>query len=207
MSDNEEPITYEPMAPPEADSAGGEDAVEAGLGMDDSGDDDLAALLAKRQHARPNRWTWALIGLLVLAIGFTLGALVQQQFGSSGTPTTFTPGQFRPGSPSGSADGGDVAPPQGITVGTVKLVDGENLYVEDQSGATVKVKVPSTASVTASQDVPLSSLDPGTTVIIRGETDADGIITADSVTEGGLPGGMSAPTGTSNGSQRTDGGS
>jgi hypothetical protein len=42
-------------------------------------DDDLKALLAKRQHAKPNRWTWILLGLIAVALGFAMGACAQRQ--------------------------------------------------------------------------------------------------------------------------------
>lgn len=42
-------------------------------------DDDLKALLAKRQHAKPNRWTWILLGLIAVALGFAMGACTQRQ--------------------------------------------------------------------------------------------------------------------------------
>ena len=45
-------------------------------------DDDLKALLAKRQHAKPNRWTWILLGLIAVALGFAMGACTQRQLTS-----------------------------------------------------------------------------------------------------------------------------
>ena len=41
-------------------------------------DDDLRALLARRQHAKPNRTTWILLALLAVAIGFVLGSCTQR---------------------------------------------------------------------------------------------------------------------------------
>lgn len=198
MSDNESPLPLEPMDRPDAGPADPPgDPVEPGSS---AGDDDLAALLARREKARPNRWTWALVGLLLVAVGFVGGAVVQKSFGSSSTTRSGFAGGFpsggftRSGETAGGTasetDAGGLAPPAGVTFGTVKLVDGTNLYVEDRSGQTIKVQVPDTATVTAPREVPLSDFAAGTTVVIRGEAAADGVITATSVSEGGGGGGL-----------------
>ena len=80
-----------------------------------------------------------------------------------------------------------------MTVGTVKLVDKQNLYVTTTAGETVKVSVPDTVTVTAQQEIALADLATGSTVIIRGTAATDGTVTAESVSEGSLPGGP-APT-------------
>jgi hypothetical protein len=123
-----------------------------------SADDDLASLLLKREHARPNRVTWALLTLLVLAIGFAGGALAYDRFGpaasgsSGGLPDFSAIGGFPgglPGAPGSTASGsstsggasgggnGNGGAPAGFTAGTVKLVDGDHLYLTDATGATV----------------------------------------------------------------------
>lgn len=45
---------------------------------DEPDDDDLTTLLAKRQHAKPNKATWILLVLIAVAIGFTFGACVSR---------------------------------------------------------------------------------------------------------------------------------
>lgn len=50
----------------------------------DADNDHLAELLRKREHAKPNRWTWALLGVLVLAVGFLGGAFVGKRTSDSG---------------------------------------------------------------------------------------------------------------------------
>ena len=44
-------------------------------------EENLTTLLAKREHARPNRITWALLTLLVLMVGFMGGAVASRTFG------------------------------------------------------------------------------------------------------------------------------
>ncbi|MBK9739673.1 MAG: hypothetical protein IPO93_09175 [Actinobacteria bacterium] len=158
----------------------------------DATDDDLATLLRRREHARPNRLTWVLLTLLVLMVGFVGGAFASQKWGGSSSTATGFPG-LPEGMPAGFAVSG-AGPgaaaqgmPAGMTIGTVKLVDGQRLYVTDASGATVIVTVPKTATVTSQTDVPLSDLATGDSVVVRGETADDGTVTATSVSEGALP--------------------
>jgi hypothetical protein len=184
--------------------------------MSDDNDENLATLLAKREHAKPNRATWVLLTLIVLAVGFVGGAFAQSTWGAStsstsglpdfaamggtfpgaagssstasaGTGTTGATGNQQGGFPGGQGGFGG----GGMTFGTIASVDGNTLTVTDSSGKTITVAVPSSATVTANQEVSLAELAAGDTVIVRGETGDDGTITATSVTEGagGFPGG------------------
>ncbi len=180
MSEQSPFVTYEDTSPADADEPGTHEAES----------DDLATLLQRREHARPTRLTWVLLTLLVLTAGFIGGAFAGQRLGNStssgnsgftmpaGMPTSFPSGALFPG-----AAGGGAAPSG--TTGTVKLVDGRNLYLTDSSGNTVKVIVPSTVTVTSQQAVDLADLAAGATVLVDGETGADGTVTATSVAEGG----------------------
>ena len=159
--------------------------------MSDRNDDDLSALLAKREHAKPNRLTWVLITVLVLLVGFVGGALANQKFGSSSGTSGFpSTGAFPAmGTFPGAGAAGTA------TIGTVKLVDGTSLYVTTTNGETVKVKVPPTVKVTAQQAVPLSELASGSTVIVHGDTGTDGTVTATTVSEASLPNTQDTTTG------------
>ena len=171
--------------------------------MSDTTDDDLATLLAKREHARPNRLTWVLLVLLVLAVGFAGGAFVEKRnaSSSSGLPDFAGGGAF----PGGAAPGGGIVATAGaVTTGTVKLVDGTSLYITDADGNTVKVVVPETVPVTTQSQTSLSDLSAGSTVIIRGETGDDGTVTATSVSEGAVPDTASTTTPTSSPSPQGD---
>jgi hypothetical protein len=165
----------------------------------DTSEDDLASLLRRREHARPNRATYVLVTMLVLTVGFIGGAVAMQKFGPTSTSST---GAF-PGMPSDLAGifptgGGMPGAVGGMTAGTVKLVDGRNIYLTTAAGETVKVIVPETASVTSEEEVDLAELASGSTVVVRGETADDGTVTATSVAEGSLPAGLpGAAAGTS----------
>jgi hypothetical protein len=163
--------------------------------------DDLATLLARREHARPNRLTWVLLVLVVLTVGFIGGAFIEKRNASSGTAPNFAAlrgggGFAGAGGAGGAAPGGQgaAAAPAGTTTGTVKLVDGQNLYVTDAAGNTVKVIVPDTASITSQVDASLTDLTAGTTVVINGEPGADGTVTATSVSEDATPTTVATPS-------------
>lgn len=160
--------------------------------------DDLATLLARREHAKPNPLTWALLAFLVLSVGLIGGAFAHKQFGSSGTSSVpdFASlmagggppsGANFPGSGTGNGTGGEA------TIGTVTLVDGTNLYVTDSNGNTIMIVVPATASVTSQEEVALYELTAGTSVLVRGATADDGTVTATSVAQTAP---RSTPTGT-----------
>ena len=174
--------------------------------------DDLAALLAKRERAKPNRWTYLLGVGLVLVIGVVAGAWIGRTTaptsgpsfpaggfpgfrpgaggaGGAGFPGAGFPGAGFPGAGfggPGETGGSATAGSSGgsATSGTVKLIDGQNLYITDASGATVKVKVGATATVTSQSPSTLADIPVGATVTISGSTGPDGTITAQSVTQG-----------------------
>lgn len=173
---------------------------EPQIAEQDESDDDLATLLQRREHARPNRLTWVLLTVLVLGVGFIGGAYASERWGTStsngggafgGLPDGVPAGMLAgfAGAPAGAGAGAatstatDTAQSAGTTNGIVKLVDGRKLYVTDANGATVIVTVPKTATVTASSDVALADLSAGASVVIQGEIGVDGGVTATSVAQ------------------------
>lgn len=176
-------------------------------------DDDLKAMLAKRQHAKPNKATWVLLVLLILAIGFTLGSCMQRAAnsvgggaaqprfpggGPSGAPGTDSveviadPEQPAIASdPAGAIGGRPGGRPGDLTIGTVESINGSTMTITTPDGQTITVEVPEGTSVTSSVEVPLEDLPIGGDVVVRGTIEADGTVTADSVTEAaaGFPGG------------------
>ncbi len=84
----------------------------------------------------------------------------------------------------------------GTTIGTVKLVDGANVYVTDSSGNTVKLTTDADTTISVSSDGTTADLAPGDTVIAQGETNDDGTVAATSISTGtGFPGGGGAAGG------------
>ena len=151
-------------------------------------DDDLKELLAKRQHAKPNKATWILLALITIGLGFVMGACTQKQVSSfsersdrsevASDPADATGGQ-PPAFPGGDA-----------TVGTVESLSANSLTIVTRDGRTVEVTVSDETPVTSSVEVPLSELPIGASVIVRGPTADDGSVIAESISEGaGFPGG------------------
>lgn len=181
--------------------------------------DDLAELLAKRERAKPNRWTWVLIGALVLAVGFIGGAFVGKQASSGGDrqlPDFAASGGLPGGMPGASGESGDGGTDGstgsnqqggglpaggmggfgGMTMGTIASVGDGTLVVTDQSGNEVTVTVGDDTSITKQAEISLQDLAVGTMIVVRGETDDDGNVTAQSISEGGgFGGGMGMPGG------------
>ena len=191
------------------------DAVNKEMDMSESttpvSNDDLAELLRKREHAKPNRWTWVLIGALILAVGFLGGAFVGKQSGGGGgaampdfSASGGFPGQSGDGT-NGSSDGTTAGGGQmpaggpggfgGMTFGEITSVGDGSLTITDQSGNEVTVTVGDDTSITRQADISLGDLAVGTTVVVRGETGDDGNVTAQSISEGGGFGGMGMPGG------------
>jgi len=76
------------------------------------------------------------------------------------------------------------------TFGTVKLVDGKNVYVSDAQGNVVKVATTATTKITTSQAASITKLKPSTTVIVQGTKAADGTLTATSISQSAAGGGL-----------------
>lgn len=76
----------------------------------------------------------------------------------------------------------------GATTGTVKLVDGNTIYVTNSSGNIVKITTGSSTTVSIAKSGTVSQIQPGQTVTVKGTTDSSGNVTASSVSEGGSTG-------------------
>ncbi|MEE4546660.1 hypothetical protein V2S66_32435 [Streptomyces sp. V4-01] len=114
-------------------------------------------------------------------------------FGAGGTRTGAGAGTGTgagTGAAAGGAAGSGGAGGSGVTIGTVKLVDGDTLYVTDASGAIVKVTTGSSTKVTEAKAGKVADLQPGQSVTIRGSQSASGDIAATTVTEGAAAGGF-----------------
>ncbi|MCF8543576.1 MAG: hypothetical protein K9G24_10890, partial [Candidatus Nanopelagicales bacterium] len=174
-----------------------------------SNDDDLKELLAKRQHAKPNKATWILLALITIGLGFAMGACTQKQVSSfserSDRPDSSEQSErSEPSEQSGRSEQPEIAsdpagaiggqppgfPGGDATVGTVESLSENSLTIVTRDGRTVEVTVSDETPVTSSVEVPLSELPVGASVIVRGPTADDGSVIAESISEGaGLPGG------------------
>ena len=103
--------------------------------------------------------TRVLLVLLVLGVGFLGGALVdrwQRPSSSSTSSLSSLISQFRRGAAGGSGAGGAAGGAalgfpgrrRGATIGTVKLVDGNTVYIQDTAGDDIQVTTSPTTQVT-----------------------------------------------------------
>ena len=70
----------------------------------------------------------------------------------------------------------------------MKLIDGTNVYIQDNQGNAIKVTTAAGVVVNVSKVGTIADLKPGDTVIVQGTTDADGNVAATSITAGGAGG-------------------
>jgi len=77
----------------------------------------------------------------------------------------------------------------GATFGTVKLIDGTNVYVADASGNITKVATNAQSAITITSTGTAKNIKPGDTVVVTGPTGADGTITATAIRDAGAGGG------------------
>lgn len=182
------------------------DLLNAPVGMDD----DLAhALAARPQRSKLPGLTAFLVAAVLVAGGFVGGVITQKHEGGTsagGGNTAALAAAFRnrgagagattgtgAGTGSGAATGagglGAAAGGSGSTVGTVKLVDGNKIYLTTTDGATVVVDTGPTTTIKVTKSGVPADLPPGTTVVVQGTTGADGVVKATTVTQGGGAGG------------------
>jgi hypothetical protein len=155
-------------------------------------DQSLLADLRKTRITTP--FTRVLLVLIVLSVGFLGGALVDrwQRPSSSSSSLASALSQFRAGRGGRGGSGGSGAAGLGggaaaffgggagggATIGTVKLVDGSNVYVQDTAGDDIKVTTSPSTQVTVSKPGKVSDLAPGTSVIVLGQASSDGTTVA-----------------------------
>jgi hypothetical protein len=131
-----------------------------------------------------------LVSTGLIVAGFLGGLLVQKNFGATATTATAFPGAaaggngFGQGASAGAGGpgGATASSGSGATTGTVKLVDGNTVYLTTASGATVTVKVSDSTALLLSQAAALKDLPAGAAITVQGTTAADGSITATTVT-------------------------
>ncbi|HEX4490672.1 MAG TPA: hypothetical protein VH914_05640 [Acidimicrobiia bacterium] len=166
---------------------------------------ELPAPVERSRRARLNVATATLAALVIAAGAFYAGVRVEKSHAKSSSTSNLaaafsrlagarggatgarTGGTAGAGGAAGGA-GGAGAAGAGVTVGTVKLVDGDNVYVTDTSGGITKVHVDSSATISVTAAGKVADVKPGDTVIVRGAAGSDGTVAATSVTDSGTGG-------------------
>ncbi|HET9666628.1 MAG TPA: hypothetical protein VFP09_07730 [Desertimonas sp.] len=141
-------------------------------------------------------WTVAFAALVLAGLGFVAGIQMEKRQGDSAANVALPRG-FSPvlsGGPSGQVPAAGPRAGGDATIGEVKLVDGDTVYVTTADGTTVKVTTTPDSEVTTMADGTVADLDVGDTVIVQGETSDDGTVAASRISEaGGLGGGTTNP--------------
>jgi hypothetical protein len=176
-------------------------------------DGDLTVALARRPRVRLPSLTMTLLIAAVAGLGFLGGTLTGTHLGASSSPAAsafrnFTGGAAgnptsaagARGSGAGSTSssgfagrGGGLFSGAGGTFGTVKLVDGNVVYVQTATGDIVQVTTSASTKVTISSPGQVKDLLPGETVIVEGTKAANGSVAATSISQPSLGTGGGSP--------------
>jgi hypothetical protein len=141
-----------------------------------------------RPRRRLHTLTWVLVALVIAGLGFLGGIITQKHVGGTSSTSATTTGAAarfanRTGANAGgTAGGGGGGFGGGATVGTVTLVDGKNVYVTTTNGNVVKVVTNGGSQLSKTDTATIKDIAPGSTVVVRGTTNADGTVTATTLT-------------------------
>jgi hypothetical protein len=142
--------------------------------------DDLREELAVQPARTTSKVTLALGAGVVLVAGILIGIQAQSMTApAGGPPPQAAAATQRP------MGGGGQRPTGAGTTGTVEKVEDGKLYVKTQDGATVTVTTTDGTTVQISKPGKVADLEPGTSVVVRGQQGADGAVTATSISQGG----------------------
>jgi len=169
--------------------------------------DDEMPEFQPRPRRRAHRLTFVLAALAVAAAGFYGGVLTQKHEDHGKTSTSSASNAlaaFAARRAGATATGGAAANTGGTgaggggafgnrTTGTVKFVDGTNVYITDANGNVIKVATSPASSITKLDTGTTKDIAPGQTVSVSGPAGADGTVTATSLTV--IPAGTSGGLG------------
>ncbi|MDX6739289.1 hypothetical protein [Actinocorallia sp. A-T 12471] len=152
---------------------------------------DLDADLAPRPARRKPTPAVFLVAGIVAVAGFIGGVQAHKTWGGSDAATGGAPSAS--GQRQGGFGGGGGGGLGGVTSGTVTKVKDGVITLKTSDGGTVEVKTGDDTEITLSESGTAADLESGASVVVRGETGDDGVVTATSVSEGsgasGFPGG------------------
>jgi len=161
------------------------------LARDDAGDSDEEWVSQTTHGIRLGVPAAALLALVLVAGGFWGGAALQKSHGGSTSTLAGVAARFRSAAGGVGATGtagvaasrfGGLFASTAGTVGTISVLDGNTLYVEDTAtGSLVKVTLTKSTTITRTADAAAIDLRPGDTVTVQGATGSSGAVTATSV--------------------------
>ncbi len=137
-----------------------------------------------------------LLAVLLVALGFIGGALVEKGQSSSSSAASTQGSALATrlralggsrgalGGTSSSSGAGAASGFTRPTVGTVSYLEGSTLYVTNAEGNTVKVTTSAATGVTKNSKASISQIHPGESVTITGQSGSGGAISAEAITVG-----------------------
>jgi hypothetical protein len=148
-----------------------------------------------RRRGKIDKWTRilgvAVVLLLVFNIGVRMGHSSRPKAaapaGGAGAPGAGTgagaagAGAGAPGAGSGAAGGEGAAKP--AASGTVKVIDGNSIYVNQADGTTKRVEADESTRFTRTEPATLRDIQPGDRLTVEGSTRPDGTVNATRVSD------------------------
>jgi hypothetical protein len=147
---------------------------------------------ARRRLRTPSTRT-VLASLILVAAGFSGGVLEARHQGVTSTSSAVrapTTGNTTTRTATGTSTAAG-----GSTFGTVKIVDGDTIYLTTADGSVVKVTTSKSTKLQVSSAGSASDLATGATVVVQGTTDASGNLTATSISQSSTGAAGSTPAG------------
>jgi hypothetical protein len=149
----------------------------------------LVTELRRRRAITPI--TRGLLAIVIVGGAFLGGILVQKSQTKASAASTLPAGlpasiaaRFGGGTSTTVAGAGSGATGGATsTFGTIKLVDGKNIYVSDAQGNVVRVATNGSTKITVNQDATVAKLKPSNSVIVQGTRGSNGTITATSISQ------------------------
>ena len=132
-----------------------------------------------RRRGKVDKWTRILGVAVVLLLVFNVGV----RMGHASRPKAAAPaggagaGAGAAGA-GANAGGAGAAAPKSAAAGTVKVVDGNTIYVSQPDGTTKKVLAGDSTRFTRTEPAELRDLQPGDRVTVEGSSQPDGTVNA-----------------------------
>ena len=134
-----------------------------------------------RRRGRIDKWTRILGFAVVLLLVFYLG--VRLGHGSKPKAPAPAAGATAPGAGAGAGAGAADGAAAPAAAGTVKVIDGNSIYVNQADGTTKRVEAGESTRFTRTEPATLRDVQPGDRVTVEGSTAPDGSVSATRVTD------------------------
>jgi hypothetical protein len=140
-----------------------------------------------RRRGKIDKWTRILGVAVVLLLVFNIGVRMGHGSRPKATAPAAGAGSAVPGTQAGAGAGTGAPPADGAAKpaasGTVKVIDGNSIYVSQPDGTTKKVVANDSTRYTRTEPGTLRDVQPGDRVTVEGSTAPDGSVSATRVSD------------------------